>query len=331
MQSKRRNVRGSQKTSFGDKEKKRLIQLSLCICLFLVILLGRGSEVIKNNGDRDKLLYILRNDADFVNAFSSLGESISRGDSILDGLEIFAVELFGTREDETVVTAPIQVYDGPASMNAVQRLSSGTTQESMVCVLMDTLPSFSLKMADTDVVPVDETEDEPEQQQEQPEADFAEPETPEVPVYTGPALPANATMEYCDLGLSEITTPVLGEVSSAYGYRVHPLTEEYAFHAGVDIAVDTGTPIGAFADGTVEFIGESSKYGQYIQLDHGNGIKSFYCHCSELLLGKGKVVTVGQTIALAGDTGNTTGSHLHLELKKDDILLNPSYYIETLS
>lgn len=340
MQSKRRNVGGSKKTAFGAKEKKRLIQLSLCVCLFLVILLGRGNEVIENREGRDTLLHIIRSDTDFVNAFSTLGESISRGDSILGGLEVLALELFGTGADKMDVAVPVQVYDGPASMNAVQRLSSGTTQESMIRFLRDTnAPEAFETESETDIVTDTVPEENLDQstQQEISENDsigveFPEvPIVPEIPVYTGPTLPENATMEYYDLGLGETVTPVLGEITSAYGYRVHPLTEEYTFHAGVDIAADTGTPIGAFADGTVDFIGESSKYGQYIQLDHGNGMKSFYCHCSELLLGKGKTVTAGQTIALAGDTGDATGSHLHLELKKDDVLLNPSYYIETLS
>ena len=150
-------------------------------------------------------------------------------------------------------------------------------------------------------------------------------------IYSGPDLPNNASMDHLNLGLNTIITPVIGEISSGFGYRDHPITEEYLFHAGVDIAADIGTPIAAFSDGTVEFIGESKKYGLYVQLDHGNGVKSFYCHCSELLYGKGKKIEAGQTIALVGDTGDATGSHLHLELKKDGVLLNPVYYIDSVS
>ncbi len=85
----------------------------------------------------------------------------------------------------------------------------------------------------------------------------------------------------------------------------------------------------AFADGTVDFIGESEAYGLYIQLDHGNGVKTFYCHCSALYAQKGEEISAGQTIAAVGDTGNATGPHLHLEIKRDGVLLNPVYYIET--
>ena len=136
-------------------------------------------------------------------------------------------------------------------------------------------------------------------------------------------------MEYYDLGLTETVTPVQGELSSSYGYRNHPLDGSNSFHKGVDLAADQGTPVAAFAAGTVDFIGESDAYGLYIQLNHGNGITTFYCHCSELLAQKGERVEVGQTIAKVGNTGRTTGSHLHLELKRDGVLLNPVYYIET--
>jgi murein DD-endopeptidase MepM/ murein hydrolase activator NlpD len=136
-------------------------------------------------------------------------------------------------------------------------------------------------------------------------------------------------MDYYDLGLSETVTPVLGTLTSSYGYRDHPVSGEYLFHAGVDLAAQTGTPVQAFAAGTVEYIGESDAYGLYIQVDHGNGVKTFYCHCSALYAQKGEQVALGQTIAAVGQTGNATGPHLHLEVKLDDVHLNPIYYVET--
>ena len=328
MQKKRSNLRRSKSVAFGSKEKKRLIQLGLCICLFLIVFLGRGSEVMEKRGTGEKLLQIIREDTDFVGAFSVLGESISHGDSVWNGFEVFAMKLFGVKE-EKVLPDPVLVYDGPAALNAAQRISLGTTEASMLRI-------FGVESSDvlSETAPEEEAVDTEATQSQELELMVPEPEEPnvsEIPVYDGPALPANATMEYYDLGLDETASPVLGEISSEYGYRVHPLTGEYSFHAGVDIAADYGTPIAAFSAGTVEFIGESDAYGLYVQLDHGNGVKSFYCHCSELLLGKGKQVSQGQTIALVGDTGDTTGSHLHLELKKDGTLLNPVYYIESIN
>ena len=136
-------------------------------------------------------------------------------------------------------------------------------------------------------------------------------------------------MEYFNLNVSNLTVPIKGEITSGYGYRNHPVDGEYSFHTGIDVAADIGAPIAAFADGTVDFIGESEAYGLYIQLNHGNGITSFYCHCNDLFARKGESVTGGQVIASVGDSGNATGPHLHLELKREGVHLNPVYYIET--
>ena len=94
--------------------------------------------------------------------------------------------------------------------------------------------------------------------------------------------------------------------------------------------ISLGEPISAFAAGTVEYTGENDSYGLYLQVDHGNGIKSFYAHCSELLVSKGQTVAMGDTVALVGTTGVSTGPHLHLELKYEKTHLNPSYYVDFL-
>ena len=79
----------------------------------------------------------------------------------------------------------------------------------------------------------------------------------------------------------------------------------------------------------MDYIGESAIYGQYLQIIHENGVKSFYAHCSKLLVRKGQQVEAGQKVAESGATGNVTGPHLHFELKKDGVRVNPEYYIET--
>lgn len=322
----RNTARPAKKVSIGAKERKRLIQLGLCVGLFFIVFLGRSTQLARTGETGERLLELIREDTDFVGAFSTLGESVSQGKSVWGALEALARELFGVREDEVVQPKPTIVQDGPAGQWAAYALSAPTTTQSMLHVLgveqQEKLPAIT----ETDSMEPSEPE---------PEADVSEgtsisPEM-EIPVYTGPALPADSTMEYYDLGLEEVITPVLGVISSSYGYRNHPISGEYSFHSGVDIAADTGTPIVAFADGTVEYIGDSEAYGLYVQLDHGGGVKSFYCHCSRLYYRQGTQVTAGQEIALVGDTGNTTGPHLHLELKKDGVRLNPVYYIETVS
>ena len=100
----------------------------------------------------------------------------------------------------------------------------------------------------------------------------------------------------------------------------------YIIQNGLMIAF--GTEIKAFADGVVEYIGQSDDFGLYFKITHKNGVSSFYAHCSKLLIQKGDTVTCGQTVALVGETGMATGPHLHLTIEKDKIRLDPAYYVD---
>ena len=168
----------------------------------------------------------------------------------------------------------------------------------------------------------------------QPEVTPEPTPTPEPAVehvdYTGPALPDNTSMDKYRLDVGETVSPVMGVLTSPFGWREHPVDGEEKFHNGVDLAVNTGTQVKAFADGVVDYIGDDpDQYGLYLQISHANGVKSFYAHCSQLLVSQSQTVKAGDTVALSGDTGNTTGPHLHLELRFNGVRINPIYYIET--
>jgi murein DD-endopeptidase MepM/ murein hydrolase activator NlpD len=144
----------------------------------------------------------------------------------------------------------------------------------------------------------------------------------------GQELPERVSLQYYTLGLEETTAPVIGSVTSSFGFRDHPVSGEYTFHTAVDLGVSTGTDVLSFADGTVEYIGENSIYGLYVKVDHDNGVATFYAHCSKLLVSKGDTVSCGQVIAKSGQTGNATGPHLHFSIEKDGVRLDPTYYLE---
>ena len=95
----------------------------------------------------------------------------------------------------------------------------------------------------------------------------------------------------------------------------------------IDIGADSGTDILAAAGGTVTFSGQMSGYGNYIIIDHGNGIETAYGHCSKLLAEKGENVRRGDKIALVGSTGNSTGPHLHFEIKINGEFVDPLNYV----
>jgi len=123
-------------------------------------------------------------------------------------------------------------------------------------------------------------------------------------------------------------TPLKGVVTSPFGARTDPLNGEGAFHHGVDIGASKGTAIKAFAAGTVTDVGSNSVYGKYLRIDHGGGFTSFYGHCNKINVKKGQKIKLGQKIAEVGNTGRSTGPHLHFELRRSDLILNPSNYVK---
>lgn len=128
-------------------------------------------------------------------------------------------------------------------------------------------------------------------------------------------------------GLSMIRPADGGWVSSEYGNRWHPLLGRYKWHGGIDLAVNSGNPIKAAEDGTVILAARDAGYGLYVILDHGGGISTLYAHASKLLVSKGDVVTRGQTIALVGSTGVSTGPHLHFEVRVNGATDDPRKWV----
>ncbi len=121
--------------------------------------------------------------------------------------------------------------------------------------------------------------------------------------------------------------PTDGWISSTFGYRTSPFTGLREFHNGLDIATREGTPILAAADGVVTFAGTKGLMGKLIVIDHGYGMVTRYAHIHKMLKKRGDAVKKGDTIALVGNTGRSTGSHLHYEVHLDGIPVNPAKYI----
>ncbi|NLY76242.1 MAG: peptidoglycan DD-metalloendopeptidase family protein [Firmicutes bacterium] len=129
------------------------------------------------------------------------------------------------------------------------------------------------------------------------------------------------------LGSGKYIWPVSGDITSYFGYRMHPILKKRKYHSGIDIAAGMGTPIKASDYGVVIFSGRNGGYGLMIVLDHGAGISTVYAHCSRLLVSKGETVSQGQVIAHVGSTGLSTGPHLHFEVRKDGVPVDPLKYI----
>ncbi|MFH2046658.1 MAG: peptidoglycan DD-metalloendopeptidase family protein [Pseudomonadota bacterium] len=121
--------------------------------------------------------------------------------------------------------------------------------------------------------------------------------------------------------------PASGSVSSTFGYRTAPFTGKREFHKGIDIASTKGTPIVATGDGIVSKTGYMGSFGKTIVINHGHGMITYYGHTSKILKKPGSIVKRGETIARIGNTGRSTGPHVHYEVRLNSVSVNPKKYI----
>ena len=300
----------------GQVERRRLIQLLVSLALFLLVYIGRGVFPAWFELWRSAIY----DDVDFSEAFQEFSRAVSEGRPLGESLETLGVRILGGEpepdEPDPAEKAPVNVIllsqtpgAGQAWLNShgvMAGIGAKNTEDEPV------LPSASQQ---------------PDTPSAEPTRPVLETAVPQEYSEDGVKLPSNVSFAFYELGLPETVDPVVGPVTSAFGYRDSPIDGKNQFHLALDIGAAEGTEIGAFANGVVEYIGESDSFGQYLKITHANGVSSFYAHCSKLLVKKGESVTCGQTVALVGQTGNATGPHLHLTIEKDNVRLDPAYYV----
>jgi murein DD-endopeptidase MepM/ murein hydrolase activator NlpD len=118
-----------------------------------------------------------------------------------------------------------------------------------------------------------------------------------------------------------------GWYSSNFGWRIDPFTGQRAYHEGIDVMAEIGTPFFAAAGGVVIFSGTHPQYGNMIEIDHGNGLITRYAHASKRLVKIGDLVVRGVEIGRIGNTGRATGSHLHFEVRRRGAAVNPKEFL----
>ncbi len=137
----------------------------------------------------------------------------------------------------------------------------------------------------------------------------------------------NALMQGLE-GVPQVLPASLAAISSGFGYRHDPFTGGAAMHAGLDFRGPIGAPIHAAAKGTVSFVGQKSGYGNVVEVSHGNGLVTRYAHMSRFAAKPGQKVAAGAVIGAIGNTGRSTGPHLHFEVRHHDRALNPRLFLE---
>lgn len=128
---------------------------------------------------------------------------------------------------------------------------------------------------------------------------------------------------------SNMASPLTdGVYTSYFGERTDPIEGDEDYHKGIDIAADEGEPIMAVFDGVVASVGEDERSGKYVFLEHGKGVVTLYCHCSEITVKEDEKVKQGDVIALVGSTGYSTGPHLHFEVRMNGESVDPLPLLE---
>ena len=133
----------------------------------------------------------------------------------------------------------------------------------------------------------------------------------------------NSSGRKASIGIS-LARPVSGRITSRFGAKS---SIRRSTHTGLDIATPSGTPYKAAASGVVAFAGYKGAYGNLLVISHGNGVQTYYGHSSRIYVRPGQSVSQGQVVGAVGSTGNSTGPHLHLEVRLNGVAYNPQYYV----
>ena len=136
-----------------------------------------------------------------------------------------------------------------------------------------------------------------------------------------------STRDWMRLAAAPTLWPVMGRVTGSFGERIDPFSGEGAFHRGVDISSDYGTRIIAPADGIVRFSEFMNGYGRTVLIDHGNGISTLYGHLSGFAVTPGQLIRRGDAVGYVGQSGRSTGPHLHYEVRIFNTPVNPNKYL----
>lgn len=312
-------------TTAGWAGKRHLAQFLICGAVFVVLVAVKLLLPDRIAGFSEKVACMMERNMDVTEVFSAVGH------------------VFSGEEDKNAAWGEVYRSVFHPEDDAVQTASSlslgGQTQRRLPCLMQDgsgwltetpmhytvTSDDQAKKTASDQTPPAGAQTQGTEQASTRTSGNASTANLAYV-LYSDKTLPENVCMEQEVLGF-DYCTPVMGTLSSNFGYREHPIEGEEKFHYGVDIAAETGTAIQCFAAGTVTAVGESSSYGKYVIVSHSNGFSTLYAHCSKVVVSSGACVKEKQKIAEVGETGLATGPHLHFELHDGNTYLDPIYYV----
>lgn len=311
----------------SDAEKRRLAQFLVCGTVFVLLVAVKLLLPARVQWLTQHVGGALERSMDVTEVFSAVGRVFAGEED--GGWEDLYQSVFLPGDSAAVPTGAVVGFDEPDTGSAVLRSLMRVSDGWLTAAPMED----TAKTGKGDTSPSGSAETQPES------AADAETDTGtnlgtgtgsaqklSYILYSNQTLPEHVSLEQKVLGF-DYCTPVMGTLSSDFGYREHPLEGEEKFHYGLDIAASEGTNIVCFADGTVTAVGESSSYGKYAIVAHGGDFSTLYAHCSKITVSSGAAVKEGQKIAEVGQTGEATGPHLHFEIHDGETYLDPVYYV----
>ncbi|MBQ6540111.1 MAG: M23 family metallopeptidase [Oscillospiraceae bacterium] len=277
------------------KELKRAVKLAICLVLFGAAAFVKTVFPGAVDKTRDDALGLIGGNVDYRAAIAVLGETVSGEKDLKEGMAEAYRYAFRTETGGDTLEAGAEAEE--QEPDAEPEPPAEPEPEGEAVIQEYTPPERGLTATALTYSRVDETP------------------PPEDASYN----PAELCFTYA--------APVSGAVTSHFGYRNHPVDKVVRFHYGTDIGAAEGADICAFADGTVYAVGEGASLGKYIMVDHPDGVRTVYGHCSEITVKDGDTVKTGQKIGEVGSTGNATGNCLHFEIRVNGIRIDPEYYL----
>ena len=267
----------------------RFLRLTVCGALFVSLVLLKLVLPGNLSAFRGTLAQWLVRDADFTEAFSAIGHAVAAPERFAESLGNAYVAVFGGSgmQDAAEVGGGAEIAQ-----------PDGTNEEDAAA---KPLPDYVLDA--------------------QPTLPFSYVSPLDVGPRYCPSIETKI-VRFADKPRHQLD----GALTSGFGWREDPNTGEEAFHTGLDLAADEGTPFACFADGTVGVVGESTVLGKYLTVRHADGYETLYAHCSKITVSSGQSVLRGDTLGAVGATGNATGAHLHFELLSGSKYLDPIAY-----
>ena len=298
--------------------------IQLIVCLFILLAAAALRLLFPETVSklRDGVSHLICGDVDYQAAFETVGKGLSGDLQMGEALKEAGIYAFGySSEDET------QVFSGSSRKDTTETEASASDTAGTTTAASQGSKATTAGASDTSADTAQpETEESTVSDEEEKTEAVAEAFKERQADYTDLPVPTSVTYDYVPIGL-DCATPLVGAVSSGFGYREHPDTKTIKFHYGTDITADAGSVITAFADGTVTGCGNDSDLGLYMVIRHDGGVVTEYGHCSKLLVTEGSEVKEGDPIAVVGTTGNATGICLHFMILVNGEYVNPEYYI----